>query len=209
MDEYLHLMERQGIPFPVQANPFHRHILNLMLKFSHHQRSTGQEILREIDVLNSNLNHQRSQIILSRKSIDEGMMRNSLDPFQVRPNKQSQIFQSLILPTNNASFHHPSRSNMNGFTQQRVVIERKTVRMQQAIPPPPQVFARNGQFIPQVNPRQQAQCLVQNMNIQSVRDIIQRRQFQQHNYGPQLIQKQINGSSLASTSNSNQFTQFS
>ena len=41
MDEYLHLMERQGIPFPVQANPFHRHILNLMLKFSHYQRSTG------------------------------------------------------------------------------------------------------------------------------------------------------------------------
>jgi len=79
---------------------------------------------------------------LSRKNIDEAMMRNSLDPFQTRPNKQSQIFQSLILPTNNASYHHPSRSNMNGINQQRVIVERRSVRIPEAIPP--QVIARNG-----------------------------------------------------------------
>jgi hypothetical protein len=49
-------------------------------------------------------------------------MRNSLDPFHVRPNKQSQVFQSLILPQSNSSFHHPSQSSSNGFNQQRVII---------------------------------------------------------------------------------------
>lgn len=98
MEEYLELLEKRGVPMPPKIKSFYRHLLMNMLNYNHEVRFECEQILRELNLYQTSLLRQSSQIEI-KQAIPSEDLRMTMDfGTNQRFSKTSPIFHSLILP---------------------------------------------------------------------------------------------------------------